>query len=56
VANKLITKASVKAPVAMVVPYDWTGFYIGANLGVEEGWSRWTFNGVPKTGTCARLA
>jgi opacity protein-like surface antigen len=40
----------VKAPVAMVVPYNWTGFYIGANLGAEEGWSRWTFNGVPTNG------
>jgi len=50
VANKLITKATVKAPVAMVVPYNWTGYYIGANLGAEEGWSRWTFNGVPTNG------
>src|SRR5262249_6943007 len=41
----MIVKAPVyKAPAARAV-YDWTGFYAGGQLGVDWGFTTWTFAG-----------
>jgi outer membrane immunogenic protein len=37
-----------KAPIIPVVVYDWTGFYIGGNVGYSWGdWNSTSLNGVP---------
>jgi len=32
-----------KAPAMVATAVNWTGMYIGANFGVDAGWSDWTF-------------
>jgi len=44
----LITKAKrVKALGPVVAAYNWTGFYIGANVGEADGTDRWSWTGLP---------
>src|SRR5262245_2159061 len=45
--QSIIAKAPVyKAPQAV---YQWTGFYIGGQLGLGRGWTSWQFDGNGKT-------
>lgn len=48
----LITKAP---PMMMATAVNWTGLYIGANFGVDAGWSNWNFPG-PNTTTAPKYA
>ncbi|TPQ30114.1 autotransporter outer membrane beta-barrel domain-containing protein [Bradyrhizobium guangdongense] len=39
----MYAKAPVKAPVAVVTPYDWNGFFIGGSAGILTGRTAWDF-------------
>jgi opacity protein-like surface antigen len=41
----MAVKAPARKAPAVSAPYDWTGFYVGANAGAAWGRSRWDFAG-----------
>jgi opacity protein-like surface antigen len=45
VPTAMAVKAPVRKAAAAPAPYDWSGFYVGADAGVDGGRARWTFPG-----------
>jgi len=47
-AADIAARPYTKAPPPVVAVYNWTGFYVGGNVG--GGWSNTNFSGIPVTG------
>ena len=56
-AADLPLRTYTKAPMVVAPVYDWTGFYVGANLGWSFGRARTDFSiaGVPFSSTSQRM-
>jgi opacity protein-like surface antigen len=51
--GEVVTARVYKAPAPASAPYDWTGFYVGADVGAAWGFANWNF---PEGGISPRVA